>query len=56
MKTRFIKGVSKKSGREYFAIEVVIADCVRKLIFLSDSEVALVRLTEGDNVFDNLNE
>lgn len=55
MKARFVKGVSKKSGREYFAIEITIAECVRKMIFLSDSEVALVRLTEGDNVFENIN-
>lgn len=55
MKARFVKGISKKSCREYFAIEIIIADCVRKMIFLSDSEVALVRLTEGDNVFENIN-
>ena len=55
MKTRYVKGISKKSGREYFAIEIVIADCVRKMIFLSESEVALVRLIDGENVFENLN-
>lgn len=54
MKTRFVKGVSKKSGREYFAIEVVIADAVKKLIFLSDSEVALIRLIEGEHVFESM--
>lgn len=53
METRFIKGVSKKNGREYFAVEVTIANDYKKMVFLSDSEVALVKMAHDNDVFEN---
>lgn len=53
METRLIKGVSKKTGAEYYAIEVTLAEGYKKLVFLNDSEVALVRLAHGQDAFVN---
>lgn len=55
MKARFVKGVSKKTGRCYYAVEVVICDRIKKMIFLSDAEVALINVLEGEDVFEDLN-
>jgi len=55
MKARFVRGISKKTGNSYYAIEVVICDRIKKLIFLNDAEVALVNVIEGEDVFEDLN-
>lgn len=48
MNVRFVKGLSKKSGKEYYAIEVKVCDDYAKVVFLSREEVALIKGYHGD--------
>ena len=45
MKCEIKKGVSKKSGKEYIAIEIEITPDYKKVVFLDSAEVALVKMT-----------
>lgn len=45
MKTEFKKGVSKKSGKEYIALEIEITPDYKKVVFLDPAEIALVKTT-----------
>lgn len=45
MKCEIKKGVGKKSGKEYFAIEIEITPDYKKVVFLDSAEVALVKMT-----------
>lgn len=45
MKTEIKKGVSKKSGKEYIALEIEITPCYKKVVFLDPAEIALVKTT-----------
>ena len=56
MGARFVRGISKKTSRYYYAVEVTICDRIKKLIFLSDAEVALVNVIEGEDVFEDLDQ
>ena len=44
METQVIKGVSKKTGNEYYAIDVYITDSYKKRVFLTSAEVELIKL------------
>lgn len=41
-----VERVSKK-GNKYTAIEVVISGNIKKLVFLTDAELELLKLTQG---------
>lgn len=45
MKCEIKKGVGKKSGREYIAIEIEITPDYKKVVFLDPAEVELVKIT-----------
>lgn len=45
MKCEIKKGVGKKSGKEYIAIEIEITPDYKKVVFLDSAEVALVKMT-----------
>lgn len=45
MKTEIKKGVSKKSGKEYIALEIEITPDYKKVVFLDPAEIALVKTT-----------
>lgn len=44
IKAELVEKVSKK-GNKYIAIEVSITDKIKKLVFLSDAELELLKLT-----------
>lgn len=50
MEIKLVKGLSKKSGKEYYAIELKVCDDYTKIVFLSREEVALIKGYHG-NVF-----
>ena len=39
------KGVGKKSGKEYYSIEIEITPEYKKVVFLDPCETALVKMT-----------
>lgn len=39
------KGVGKKSGKEYYSIEIQITPEYKKVVFLDPCEIALVKMT-----------
>lgn len=43
---RVVNGIGKKSGEPYEAIEIVITDKVKKLVFLTTAEWELLRLMQ----------
>lgn len=45
MKCELKKGVGKKSGKEYIAIEIEITPDYKKVVFLDSAEIALVKMT-----------
>lgn len=45
MKCEIKKGVGKKSGKEYIAIEIEITPDYKKVVFLDPAETALVKTT-----------
>ena len=45
MKCEIKKGIGKKSGKEYIAIEIEITPDYKKVVFLDSAEVALVKMT-----------
>lgn len=38
------RGVGKKSGNEYYAIEIDITPTYKKVVYLDDCETALVKM------------
>ena len=54
MKSRYVRGISRKTNQYYYAVEVILCDRIKKLVFLNDAEVALVNVLEGDNVWEDL--
>ena len=55
LECRFVRGISNKTSRFYYAVEVVICNKIKKLIFLNEAEYALVCVLEGEDVFKDLN-
>ena len=45
IKAELKKGVGKKSGKEYIAIEIEITPDYKKVVFLDPAEVCLVKAT-----------
>ena len=45
MKAELKKGIGKKSGKEYYAIEIEITPDYTKRVFLDPVEVALLKAT-----------
>lgn len=45
MEAKIKKGVSKKSGKEYIALEIEITPDYKKVVFLDPAEIALVKTT-----------
>lgn len=54
MEARYVRGISKKTNQYYYAVEIVLCERIKKLVFLNDAEVALVKVLEGENVFEDL--
>lgn len=52
MKAKFVKGISKKTGNEWYAVEVTLVDGYKKLIFLNNAEVLIVKQAYGNDIFD----
>nr|DAG02171.1 MAG TPA: hypothetical protein [Inoviridae sp. ctDDr4] len=48
VKARLVEKVSKK-GNSYVCIEVYVTDNIKKLVFLTDAELELLRLTYKKN-------
>lgn len=46
--TELKKGISKKSGKEYYYLEIELAPDYKKVVLLDRPEVALVKLTIKD--------
>lgn len=44
METKIVNGVSKKTGKAYYAIDVYITDSYKKRVFLTPAEVELIKL------------
>lgn len=49
MQVEYVKGVSKKTGRPYGAIDIRLTDNYTKRVFLNDSENALIELVQNNN-------
>lgn len=48
METKVVTGISKKTGKEYFAIDVNITPTYVKRVFLTTAEVELIKLQNND--------
>lgn len=48
IKAEIKKGVGKKSGKEYYAIEIEITPDYKKVVFLEPAEIALIKMTYND--------
>ena len=46
IKAELVERISK-AGKPYIAIEVTVTDKIKKLVFLSQAEVELLRLTSS---------
>lgn len=44
----YVKGVSKKTGKEYGALDIKITDKYTKRVFLNDSEKALIEILHNN--------
>ena len=42
---RIEKGVSKKTGKEYFMLKIPLSEDYEKVVFLDPAEASLVKLT-----------
>lgn len=47
MKAELRKGVSQKTGKEYFVIEIELSKDYKKVVFLDNAEVALIKATNN---------
>lgn len=52
MNAKFVKGISRKTGNEWYAVEVTLVDGYKKLIFLNNAEVLIVKQAYGNDIFD----
>lgn len=52
MKAKFVKGISKKTNNEWYAVEVTLVDGYKKLIFLNNAEVLIVKQAYGNDIFE----
>lgn len=41
-------GVSRKTGKEYMLLEIELAPNYRKVVFLDDAEVALIKAIQNN--------
>ena len=44
METKIVNGVSQKTGKSYYAIDLYITDSYKKRVFLTSAEVELIKL------------
>lgn len=44
-----VEKVSTRTGKSYVCVEIFVTDKVKKTVFLTDSEVELIRLFYGSN-------
>ena len=44
VKACLVEKVSAKTGKQYCCVEIYITDEIKKTVFLSDSEIALLKL------------
>lgn len=44
MKTELKKGISEKTGKEYYYLSVMITPTYEKKVFLDSAEIELIRL------------
>lgn len=52
MEAKFVKGISKKTGNEWYAVQVTLIGDYNKLIFLNNAEVLIVKQAYGNDIFD----
>lgn len=46
MKTELKKGISEKTGREYYYISIMLTPTYEKKVFLENAEVELIKLLQ----------
>ena len=44
MKTELKKGISEKTGKEYYYLSIMITPTYEKKVFLDNAEIELIRL------------
>lgn len=47
MQAELRKGVSQKTGKEYYVIEIELSKDYKKVVFLDNAEVALLKATNN---------
>lgn len=48
IKTEVKKDISKKSGKDYYFLEIELSPDYKKIVLLDRAEVALIKLTIND--------
>lgn len=48
MEAKVVRGISKKTGKEYYAIDVNITPTYAKRVFLTTAEVELIKLQNNN--------